>query len=85
MESYLQQFLSYFGDNELVHAAILMVVSILLAGIADQLISRVLKRWARRTSTNLDDRFIDLLHRPLFVSVLVAGLYLAAGSVGATL
>lgn len=77
MDTYLQQFLSIFGDNELVHAAVLVVVSMVLAGIADQLISRVLKRWARRTSTSLDDRLISMLHRPIFVSVLVAGLYLA--------
>ena len=77
MDTYLQQLLAFFGDNEWVHAAVLVVISIVLAGIADQLISRVLKRWARRTSTSIDDRLIDLLHRPIFMSVLVAGLYLA--------
>lgn len=77
METYLQQLLSFSGDNELVHAAILLVASFLLAIIADQLIRRVLKRWARRSSNSLDDRLVHLLHRPIFFSVLMAGLYLA--------
>lgn len=77
METYLQKFLSYFGDNEFVRAAVLIGVFALLAVIADQLITRVLKRWTRRTSNNFDDRIIGLLHRPLFFSVLMIGLYAA--------
>ncbi len=77
MESYQQQFLSYFGDNELVHAAILVGIYLILAVMADQLISRVLKRWAKRTSTTVDDRLIRLVHKPVFLSVLAIGLFSA--------
>jgi len=77
MESKLQDLLSYTGDNALVHAAVLVVAAILLAVIMDQVISRVLKVWARKSATDLDDRLIALLHRPVFLTVLVAGLYLA--------
>jgi MscS family membrane protein len=77
METYLQQLLAYFGDNEFVHAGVLVGIFLVLAFVADQLISRVLKVWARRTSTNLDDRIISLAHRPVFFSVLAVGLHMA--------
>ena len=77
MESTLQDLLSRTGDNPFVHAAILIVASVLLAVITDQVISRGLKVWAKKSSTDLDDRLLEHLHRPIFISVLVAGLYLA--------
>jgi len=73
----LQEFLGYFGDSRYVHAAVLVGTALVMAVITDQVIIRGLKVWARRSVTDLDDRLIQLLHRPIFVSVLVAGLYLA--------
>ena len=77
MEPILQDLLSRTGDNPFVHAAVLIVTAILLALITDLVISRGLKVWARKSATDLDDRLISFLHRPVFLSVLVAGLYLA--------
>jgi small-conductance mechanosensitive channel len=77
MDSILQDLLSHTGENPFVHAAVLVAAAILLAVITDQVISRVLKVWARRSSTDLDDRLIQVLHRPVFLTVLIAGLYLA--------
>lgn len=77
MDSILQDLLSHTGDNPFVRAGVLVVASLLLALITDQVISRVLKVWARKSSTDLDDRLIEVLHRPVFLSVLIAGLYLA--------
>jgi len=77
MESMLQNLLARTGDNPFMHAGILVVAAIVLALITDQIISRVLKVWARKTTTDLDDRLIQALHRPIFLSVLVGGLYLA--------
>jgi len=77
MESTLQDLLNHTGDNSFVHAGVLIVASIVLAAITDQVITRFLKVWARKTSTDLDDRLIQVLHRPVFLSVLITGLYLA--------
>ncbi len=64
------------GDPRL-QALTILVASVILATIADVLITRVIKLWVKRTRTQLDDRLIDLLHRPLFVSVVLVGAWLA--------
>ena len=55
----------------------LLVVAIVIAKLVDWLITGLLAAWARRTRTKLDDRLLELLHRPLFFSVLLVGVWLA--------
>ena len=73
----LDQFLLLFGDNRYVHAAALVVVSLLLAKIVDLVVTRVVARWTRKSRTDIDDRLVQNLHKPLFLSVLLFGLSLA--------
>lgn len=60
-----------------VRAAALVVVSAILAKVFDILIIRTLRRVTRRTETDLDDQLLSQLHRPVFTSVLLIGLYFA--------
>ncbi len=77
-------FLTQFGalDNLAAdprfQAVAVVVLSVVVAKIADWIITRLITRWARRTTTDLDDRIVELLHRPLFMFVLLGGLALAA-------
>jgi len=57
-------------------AALIVVASVVLAKLVDFLISRVLLRLALRTDTDLDEKVAALLHRPVFISVVLVGLYL---------
>ena len=57
-------------------------VSALVAKIVDLVISRFLLRLTLRTNTDLDDRFVQLLHRPVFVSVILVGLNIAVKMLG---
>lgn len=67
-----------------VRAIVVVLVSVVLARIVDLLISRFLLRLARHTDTDLDDQLIQLLHRPIFVSVILIGLDLAVKTLGWT-
>ena len=60
-----------------VRAAAVVLASLAIAKLADGLVSRFLVRLARRTHSDLDDRLIELMHRPVFLSVILAGLYVA--------
>ena len=73
----LDRFLQLFGDNRYIHAAILVVLSLLAAKIVDLVITRLVARWAKKSSSDIDDRVVENLHRPLFLSVLLFGLALA--------
>ncbi len=60
-----------------VRASAVALASVLAAKVADLLICRFLLRLTVRTNTDLDDRLIQLLHRPIFISVVLVGLYFA--------
>ena len=84
MERYIDQLVSLVGDDPRLQAAALVLASLVLATLADFITTRLLAGWAKRSKTDLDDRFIALLHRPVFVSVLFFGLWLATARFGLT-
>jgi MscS family membrane protein len=70
--------LDSLASNPRFQAFVLVVLSIVVAKIVDGIVSRLIARWARKTQTDLDDQIVEMLHRPLFLVVLLAGLALAA-------
>jgi len=60
-----------------VRALLVVLGSFVVAKIVDWIITGTVKRLARRSLTNLDDCLIDCLHRPIFLSVVLLGLYIA--------
>jgi small-conductance mechanosensitive channel len=80
IERFLNQF-GVFGDlatDPRFQALVLVVLSVVVAKVADLVISRMITRWAQKTTTDLDDRIVEMLHRPIFLFVLLGGLTLAA-------
>jgi small-conductance mechanosensitive channel len=77
LKEYYQEFQALFGEHHYLEAVVLIVI-FLVAGLAvDWLITRGLAGWAERTNTDLDDRAIRLVHRPILASVVLVGLWLA--------
>ena len=73
MTDYIELFLSLI--KEPVTRAILCIAgSIVAAKIADMIISRVLSRIVDRTSSSIDDKIVQILHRPIYYSILFIGL-----------
>ncbi len=60
-----------------VQALAVVLGGLLLARVVDFVITRGLARLVRRTETELDDRLIALLHRPIFVTVVLGSLHMA--------
>jgi small-conductance mechanosensitive channel len=60
-----------------VRATLTVVASLVAAKIVSFIITKLLLRAAEHTSTGLDDRLIRLLHRPIFISVLLMGIHAA--------
>jgi small-conductance mechanosensitive channel len=69
-------------DLPWVRAIVVIGVSVLVAKIVDLLISRFLVRLTLRTNTALDDQLVQVLHRPVFLSVILVGLYIAVKTLG---
>jgi len=63
--------------NHLIRSAIIIFGSIIMAKIADLVFTGILKRITSKTETDLDDQIINLLHRPIFYSILFIGFSMA--------
>ena len=69
----LEPVIGFFGDHPYVQALIVLVISLAVANLVAALISKVFLRLAKRTRSSLDNRLIQLLHQPLFWTVVVVG------------
>ena len=57
-----------------IQAILYVIGSLAAAKIADWIITTILSRLANRTSSTIDDRIIQILHRPIYYSILFMGL-----------
>ena len=73
MEVYLELFISYLKIRA-VQAVLCIIASIMAAKLADWIIGRILSRLVSRTSSTIDDKIIQILHRPIYYSILLMGL-----------
>ena len=73
----LETFLSDLWSNRYAQAGVVLLASLVTAWLVDGVVARVLTRWAKRTRTDLDDRIIALLHRPVVLTVVLSGIGLA--------
>ena len=73
----VQSWAQFLGPNIYLQAAAIAVAFILLAKLADLLISRIIAKAVSRSSSEFDDKLVALLHRPVFISFVLIGLALA--------
>ncbi len=73
MTDYLELFFTLI-KQPVIQAILYVIGSLLVAKLADWVITTVLSRLANRTSSTIDDRIIQILHRPIYYSILFMGL-----------
>lgn len=78
----IQAWAQLLGPNVYLQAAAIAVIFILLGKLADFLISRIIGEMVSRSSNEFDDNLVGLLHRPVFVTVVLVGLALATRRLG---
>ena len=67
--------------NPWVQALLIVVGSVVLAKIVDWVLTRAIVRVTRRTKTEIDEKLVAHLHRPIFFSVMLVGLWFALNRV----
>ena len=72
----VDQALSFVGHNHYFQALFVIALSLIAAKGVDIVVTRVFFRLAKRTHSDLDDQLIRILHRPIFYTVLLIGLWL---------
>ena len=73
MAGYIELLTNYL-QIQVVQAVLCIIISIIAAKFADWIIGRILSRLVSRTSSTIDDKIIQILHRPIYYSILLMGL-----------
>ncbi len=64
-----------FTDNPLINAFIKFAAFILLLFILEFIVNKIFRKLTRKTETDLDDVFIDIIHSPLLISIFLFGIF----------
>jgi len=74
---WLQTILDLVGTNPYARAGAILLAALIVAKLVDWFLTGALRAWAAMTETDFDDKLIAALHRPIFVSVVLVGAWLA--------
>lgn len=66
------------APNKYLQALLITILFVVLAKIVDVILTRFIRRLLMRTKHTYDDKILDIFHQPIFLSILVFGLSLAA-------
>ena len=72
MKQYLADLLSNF-DSPILAAIVLFSLYIVFAKIADLFTDRIIRRIVKLSKSDFDDQIINLVHRPIFFTVIIIG------------
>ena len=74
----LLETLARIAPNRYLQAFLIIVLFVLVAKIVDIILTRFISRLLKKTKFTLDDQILDIFHKPIFVSIMLFGLALAA-------
>ena len=75
--SWLQENYEVALSNPIILSVLIILGAVIAAKIMDMIFTRIFKRIVNKTQTNFDDRILELLHRPIFYSILFIGFSVA--------
>ena len=75
--SWLQENYEVALSNPIILSVLIILGAVIAAKITDMIFTRIFKRIVIKTQTNFDDRILQLLHRPIFYSILFIGFSVA--------
>ncbi len=78
IQALYESWLAYFGPNPYLKALGILLIFTVLALVFNFIVIRLLKRLTAKTPIKGDDHVLDLLQKPLFVSLVIFGLVQAA-------
>ena len=73
----LHRYMDFILSNSILKSLSLVIASIVSAKIVDMVFTFIFKRLVSSTKTTLDDRILQLLHKPIFYSILFVGFILS--------
>lgn len=78
LQTTLGPYLSLFGDKPWLQALVIIFVTFVVASIFKYFIIKIIRNIVGRTRFQFDNQLIDLLHSPIYLSMILLGLALAS-------
>ena len=78
----VQEWAALIGPIAYLQAFTIALAFIFAGKIADWFLSRMIGRVVARSATDIDDKVVDVVHQPIFVSFVLLGLGLATQRIG---
>ena len=75
--SLLNEYYTVIISNPALKSVVLVIASIIVAKLVDIIFTFIFKRLVDKTKTTLDDKILQLLHKPIFYSILFIGFSVA--------
>ena len=69
-------------SNPILQSVLIIWGAVIAAKIADMIFTKIFKRIVDKTQTSLDDQILQLLHRPIFYTILFIGFSVAVKTAG---
>ena len=82
MMSWFQENYGAALSNPILQSVLIIWGAVIAAKIADLIFTRIFKRIVDKTQTSLDDQILQLLHRPIFYTILFIGFSVAVKTAG---
>jgi len=73
----LLETLAQIAPNRYLQALLIIILFFGIAKILDIIITRFIRRWFVKTKLTVDDKVLDIFHKPVFVSIILFGLAMA--------
>ncbi|MEE8364504.1 MAG: mechanosensitive ion channel family protein [Gammaproteobacteria bacterium] len=77
LQNMLRPYLGFFGDHPWIQALVTIIAAFIVAWIFDRFVITLLKKLASKTKIEFDNRLIELLHGPIYISFILLGFALA--------
>jgi small-conductance mechanosensitive channel len=75
--SALKPVTGFFGDYPIAIAAVILIITLIVASVVLVIVTRVVGRLAQRTRFHWDDQLIDALRKPVFWTIVLIGCRMA--------
>jgi small-conductance mechanosensitive channel len=76
-EKQIIDFLTGITSNTYLQALLVIILSIGVAILIDVIMLRIIKKWVKKTKLAIDDQLFDIIHKPIFLSIILFGLVIA--------
>ncbi len=71
--NWLKPYMELVGENLYLQSLIILLISLIVAQLSSYLITKVILRFALNTKTNIDNQIVNILHAPIFFTVILLG------------